>query len=64
MDIFDPVKFRKLQEQVAELEKAGVFKEIARGKKAMFDAYVEVGFTREEALKLVISECDRQSETS
>ena len=52
-DKCDDVEYRKIQERVANMIAGGFHKEIAKTAKALYDAYVEVGFEEEQALDLV-----------
>ena len=47
------VKLRKLQEQSANLITGGLHNEIAKWHRAIYDAYIEIGFSAEQALDLV-----------
>jgi len=48
-------ELRKAQENLFNVIEFGAHKEIAKWHKALFDAYINVGFNQEQALKLVIS---------
>lgn len=50
----DEVELRKSQEALQNIINYGAHKELAKWHKALFDAYREVGFDVEQALKLVI----------
>jgi hypothetical protein len=56
---FNPVDFRKSQEAMYQIMQAGVFKELAKYRKALFDAYLETGFTEEQAMQLIIAEVQK-----
>ena len=45
---------RKSQEDMENSIQGGYYKSLVKFQKAMFDEYVLVGFTREEALQLVL----------
>lgn len=49
------VELRKLQEQSANLITGGLHNEIDKWNKAIYDAYIKVGFTPEQSLELVKS---------
>lgn len=61
---FNPVDFRKAQEHLFQMTNAGVFKELAKYHRAIFDAYIETGFTEEQALSLLIAEIHRPRESN
>lgn len=46
------VELRKAQENVANMIAGGFHKDIAKMAKAMYDAYVEAGFNKEQAIEL------------
>ena len=45
---------RKMQEEAENFLTGGYYKSITKAHKAIFDDYVKLGFTRDEALKLLI----------
>ena len=45
---------RKLQEETENFLVGGYYKSMTKAHKAIFDDYVKLGFTRDEALKLLI----------
>lgn len=47
------VNFRRIQEESANLIEAGLPKELAKWERAIYEAYLEVKFTPEQALELV-----------
>jgi len=47
------VDFRKLQEQLANMIICGLHYEIAKWHRAIYEAYIKVGFTAEQAIDLV-----------
>ena len=49
----EAVKLRKLQEQSRNMIVGGLHNEIAKWHKALYDAYIKVEFTPEQALELV-----------
>jgi hypothetical protein len=53
------VDMRKIQEQTANLIAGGFHKEVAKYHKAIYDAYIAVGFTPEQAIDLVKASCIR-----
>ena len=48
-------KLRKAQEGILDLLKGGYYKELCKLQKAMFDEYIKIGFTEEQALRLILS---------
>ena len=57
----DPSEFRKAQEEILNLIRESYYKEMIRLQKVMFEEYLASDFTREEALKLVMSFTGRSS---
>jgi len=53
MDENEAVNLRKLQEQSRNLIVGGLHNEIAKWHRAIYGAYIKVGFTPEQALELV-----------
>ncbi len=47
--------FRRIQEELANWLKGGYYKSMVEAHKAIFDEYVKVGFSRDEALRLIMS---------
>ena len=47
------IEYRKAQERFQHMVNGGFHKEIAKLAKVMFDAYIEQGFTKAEALELI-----------
>jgi len=47
------VNLRKLQEQMANLITGELHNEIAKWHKAIYDAYIKIGFTSEQAIDLI-----------
>ena len=54
------IECRKLQEAQENLLKSGLHKEIAKWRMALFGAYIDAGFTPEQALELVKTEINKQ----
>ena len=50
------VDCRKLQEAQENFLKSGFHKEVAKWRKALYEAYVDAGFTSEQALELLKAE--------
>lgn len=54
------IECRKLQEAQENLLKSGFHKEVAKWRKALYEAYIDAGFTSEQALELVKTEISKQ----
>lgn len=52
---YDEAEMRKMQENIAKMIRGGYHKEIAKTHKAMYDAYIEVGFSPWQAMILVLN---------